>query len=149
MLLLQIGSQCDIQCHWAENKCPPSSKGERREGALFNLGGRWGKQQGHSGLALLPHGTRNPGSLPGLGQCLCGVCMFSLCLCGVPPGAPVSSHSPKDVLVRCIGHGKISLSVHEQAPECGDLGIFTVTSLQCECKTTCDAKWLCPVSKLR
>jgi len=37
----------------------------------------------------------------------------------------------KDVLGRCIGHAKFSLGVPEQAPECGDWGIFTVTSLQC------------------
>ncbi|XP_038659988.1 glutaredoxin-like protein C5orf63 homolog isoform X2 [Scyliorhinus canicula] len=30
-----------------------------------------------------------------LGHCLCGVCTFSPCLRGFPPGAPVSSHSPK------------------------------------------------------
>ena len=47
------------------------------------------------------------------------------------PGALVSSHRLKDVLVRCIAHAKFSLSVPEQAPECGDSGIFTVTSLQC------------------
>ena len=63
-------------------------------------------------LALLPHSARDPGSIPGLGHCLCGVCTFSPCLCGFPPGAPVSSHILKDVLVR----------VHwpEQAPDCGD-----------------------------
>uniref|UniRef100_A0A7N8X957 Ig-like domain-containing protein n=1 Tax=Mastacembelus armatus TaxID=205130 RepID=A0A7N8X957_9TELE len=32
---------------------------------------------------------------------LCGVCMFSLCLCGFSPGTPVSSHSPKT----CIREG--------------------------------------------
>ena len=57
-------------------------------------------------LALLPHSVRDPGSIPSLGHCLCGVCRFSPCLRGFPPGAPVSSHSPKDVLVRCIGHAK-------------------------------------------
>ena len=46
-------------------------------------------------LALLLHSTRDPGSIPGLGHCLCGVCTFSPCLRGFPPGAPVSSHSPK------------------------------------------------------
>uniref|UniRef100_A0A8C4RSA4 Ig-like domain-containing protein n=1 Tax=Erpetoichthys calabaricus TaxID=27687 RepID=A0A8C4RSA4_ERPCA len=35
----------------------------------------------------------DPGSLPG--SSLRGVCMFSLCLRGFPPGTPVSSHSPK------------------------------------------------------
>ena len=71
-------------------------------------------------LALLPHSARDPGSIPGLGHCLCGFCTFFLCLRGFPPGALVSSHSPKDVLVRCIGHAKFSLSVPEQALECGD-----------------------------
>ena len=77
-------------------------------------------------LALLPHSARDPGSIPSLGHCLCGVCMFSLCLRGFPLGAPVSFHSLKTVLVRCIGHAKFSLSVPEQALECGDSGIFTV-----------------------
>ena len=49
----------------------------------------------------------------------------------VSSGAPVSSHSPKGVLVRWIGHAKLSLSVPGQVPECDDSGIFTVTSLQC------------------
>jgi len=56
----------------------------------------------------------------------------------VPVSAWVCSHSLKDMLVRWIGHAKFSLSVSKQAPECGDYGIFTITSLQCECKTTCD-----------
>jgi len=46
----------------------------------------------HSGLALLPHSARDLGSIPGSGHCLC---TFSPCLSGFPPGAPVSSHSPK------------------------------------------------------
>lgn len=33
------------------------------------------------------------GSVPG--SFLCGVCMFSSCLCGFPPGTPASSCSPK------------------------------------------------------
>ena len=37
--------------------------------------------------------------------------MFSLCLRGFPLGASVSSHSPKDMLVRCTGHAKLSVSV--------------------------------------
>ena len=53
-------------------------------------------------LALLPHSTRDPGSISGLGHCLCGVCTFSPCLRGFPPSAPVFSHILKDVLVRCI-----------------------------------------------
>ena len=62
-----------------------------------------------------------PGFNSRLGSlCLCGVFTFSPCLRGFPPGAPVSSHSPKDVLVRCIGHAKFSVSVSEQAPACGD-----------------------------
>ena len=82
-------------------------------------------------LALLPHSARDLGLNPGLGYCQCGVCTFSLCLRELPPGVPVSFHSTKDVLVRCIGHVKFSLSVPEQVPECDDWGIFTVTSLQC------------------
>jgi len=46
-------------------------------------------------LALLPHSGRDLGSIPGLGHCLCGVCIFSPCVCEFPPDAPVSSHSPK------------------------------------------------------
>jgi len=80
-------------------------------------------------LALLPHSASYLGSI--LASGLCGVYTFSPCLHGFPPGAPVSSYSPKDVQVRWIGHAKFSLSVPEQAPECGDQGIFTVTSLQC------------------
>ena len=53
-------------------------------------------------LALLPHSAGDPGLIPGLGHCLCGVCTFSPFLRGFPPGAPVSSHILKDVLVRCI-----------------------------------------------
>ena len=56
--------------------------------------------------------------------------MFIPCLRGLPLGALVSSHSPKDVLVRWIGHAKFSLRVPELALECGNWGIFTVTSLQ-------------------
>ena len=52
-------------------------------------------------LALLPHSGRDPGSIPGLGHCLCGVRTFPACLRGFPPGAPVSFHILKDVLVRC------------------------------------------------
>ena len=64
--------------------------------------------------------ARDPGLIPSLGHCLCGVYTFSPRLRGFPPGAPVSSHSPKDLWVRCIGRAKFSLSVPEQAPECGD-----------------------------
>uniref|UniRef100_A0A8C4SJK1 Mothers against decapentaplegic homolog n=1 Tax=Erpetoichthys calabaricus TaxID=27687 RepID=A0A8C4SJK1_ERPCA len=51
---------------------------------------------------LMPHNATFPesfqisgdlGSIPG--SSLRGVCMFSPCLRGFPPGAPVSSHSPK------------------------------------------------------
>ena len=41
-------------------------------------------------------------------------------LSGFPLGALISSHSLRDVLVRYIGRAKFSLSVPEQAPECGD-----------------------------
>jgi len=53
--------------------------------------------------------------------------MFSQCLCGFPPGAPVSTHSLKDVLVRCIGNAKFSFSVTKQVLECSKEGIFAVT----------------------
>ena len=53
-------------------------------------------------LALLLHSARDLRSIPGLGHCLCGVCTFSLCLRGFPPGAPVSPLILKDVLVRCL-----------------------------------------------
>jgi len=57
----------------------------------------------------------------------------------LPVSAWVSSHSPKDVRVRVNWPVLNSPSVlPEQAPECGDSGIFTVTSLQCQCKPTCD-----------
>ena len=39
---------------------------------------------------LLPF-YRDLGSIPGLGHCLCGVCPFSPCLHGFPPGALVFS----------------------------------------------------------
>jgi len=61
---------------------------------------------------------------PRFGHCVCGVCTFSPCLRVFPLGAPFSSHSPKDVLVWCTGHAKFSLSVPEQALECGNSGIF-------------------------
>ncbi|KAF7648941.1 hypothetical protein LDENG_00149760, partial [Lucifuga dentata] len=42
-------------------------------------------------LALSPHSKKVLGSTPGWGRAfLCGVCMFSLCLCGFPLSAPVS-----------------------------------------------------------
>ncbi|XP_078075776.1 POC1 centriolar protein homolog B isoform X5 [Mustelus asterias] len=53
-------------------------------------------------LALLPHSTRDPGSTPPLGHCLCGICTFSPCLRGFPPGAPISSHFPKDWTVSIL-----------------------------------------------
>ena len=46
-------------------------------------------------LALLPHSTRDPDSIPASGDRLCGICTFSPCLRGFPLGALVSSHSPK------------------------------------------------------
>ena len=57
--------------------------------------------------------ARDPGSILASGDCLCGVCMFSPCQPGFPPGALVSSHTPKDVRVRLIGHGKLPLRVRE------------------------------------
>ena len=46
-------------------------------------------------LTLLPHGVRDPGSIPDSVHSLCGVCMFSPCLREFPPGSPVSSHTPQ------------------------------------------------------
>ena len=57
--------------------------------------------------------------------------MFSLCLRGFPPVTPVSSHSPKDVLVRHIGYTEGEFGMAKQVPECDNSGTFTVTSLQC------------------
>ena len=83
----------------------------------------------------MPHSSRDLGSNPGLGH----VCVeFVHCLRRFSPDAPVSSRSPKDVLVRCIDYAKFSLGIPEQVPEYGDEGIFIVTSLQCECEPTCD-----------
>jgi len=62
---------------------------------------------------------QGPGFNSRLGHGLCGVCTFSLCLRGFPPGAPVSSHNPKDV--RLGGLAMLnSPCVPEHAPECGD-----------------------------
>jgi len=73
--------------------------GRRVSCCAVKLSDEWG----HSGwggtvaqwLALLPHSARDPCSIPASGHCLCGVCTFSPCLHGFPPGALVSSHSPK------------------------------------------------------
>ena len=46
-------------------------------------------------VASTAHSARDPGSILALGDCLCGVFTFSLCLRGFPPGASVSSHTPK------------------------------------------------------
>jgi len=70
-------------------------------------------------LALLPHSARDPGSIPSLGHCLQFAHSPHVCV-GFLRVLRVPSHSLKDVLVRCIGHAKFSLSVPEQAPECGD-----------------------------
>ncbi|KAF7642277.1 hypothetical protein LDENG_00261010 [Lucifuga dentata] len=44
-------------------------------------------------LALLPHSKKVLRSIHGQGRAfLCGVCVFSPCPCGFPPGAPASSH---------------------------------------------------------
>jgi len=69
---------------------------ESRVGCLDILGHVWVAQW----LALLSHSARDPGSISGLGHCLCGVCTFSPCLRGFPPGAAVSCHSPKMCGVR-------------------------------------------------
>ncbi|XP_056147070.1 surfeit locus protein 2 isoform X2 [Lampris incognitus] len=63
-------------------------------------------------LARSPHSKKVLGLSPGLvqpwwvilGHPVCGVCMFSPCLRGFPPGAPVSSHSPK-TYDECVRQG--------------------------------------------
>jgi len=55
-----------------------------------------------------------------LGHCLCGVCTFSQCLRGFPPGAPLSSHTPKDVHLGGFAMLSSPSVLPEQAPECGD-----------------------------
>jgi len=64
-------------------------------------------------LAVLLHSSKDPGSIPCLGHCPCGVCTFSPCVRGFSPDALVSSHSPKMCVLgvlamlncplRCIG----------------------------------------------
>ena len=71
-------------------------------------------------LALLPHSAMDPGSIPGLGHSLCGVCTLSPFLYGIVQVLRFSPTSPKEMLVRCIGHAKCSLSVPKQVLECGD-----------------------------
>jgi len=50
------------------------------------------------GFALLPHSARDQGSIPGLWVTVCVEFAHSprVSVRGFPPGAPVSSHSPKD-----------------------------------------------------
>ena len=67
-------------------------------------------------LALLPHNARDLGSIPVCAEYARSprVCVGLLRVLRFPPT------SPKDVLVRCSGHAKFSLSVHKQALECDD-----------------------------
>merc|ERR1712212_763341 len=54
-------------------------------------------------LALLPHSTKVQGSNPGRSRSfLCGVCMFSPCLRGFPPGTPVSPTIIKTCMLRFV-----------------------------------------------
>merc|ERR1712212_533143 len=51
-------------------------------------------------LALSPHSTKVLGSNPGRSRSfLCGVCMFSPCLRGFPPGTPVSPTTIKTCML--------------------------------------------------
>ncbi|KAF7648729.1 hypothetical protein LDENG_00152480 [Lucifuga dentata] len=55
-------------------------------------------------LVLLPHSKKVLGSIPSLSRdFLCGVCMFSPCLRGFPPGAPASSHLQKTCMSGDLG----------------------------------------------
>ena len=73
-------------------------------------------------LALSPHSEKVLGSSPGFGTgaFLCGVCMFSPCSRGFPPGTPVSSHSPKTCTegIRLIGDSKLALGVNVSVSGC-------------------------------
>jgi len=75
-------------------------------------------------LALSPHSKRVAGSIPGVGALPCGVCMFSLCQRGFPPGAPASSHSPKTC--RLIGDSKLSVGVNVSVNGCLSLCVSPV-----------------------
>ena len=80
------------QARWA--KWPPSAL----SGFYDSMMGTMRQCQGGTvaqWLTLLLHSSRDLGSIPGLGHCLCGVCTFSSCLRGFPPVAPVSSHTAK------------------------------------------------------
>ena len=44
-----------------------------------------------------PHSKTGPGFNSRVRASLCGVCMFSLGLCGFSPGTPAPSHTPKKV----------------------------------------------------
>merc|ERR1712168_1587011 len=55
-------------------------------------------------LALQPHSKKVLGSIPSWGKAwafLCGVCMFSPCLRGFPPGTPVSPTSKNMYIYVC------------------------------------------------
>jgi len=60
----------------------------------------------------------------GEGALLCGVCMFSPCQRGFPPGAPASSHSPKTC--RLIGDSKLSVGVNVSVNGCLSLCVSPV-----------------------
>ena len=60
---------------------------------------------------------------------LCGVCMFSLCLCGFSPGALDSSPSPKTCILgvsslgncRLTGHTKLLVAENVSVDGCSSL----------------------------
>lgn len=61
-------------------------------------------------LALTPHSKKVQGSNPGSALAfLCGACVFSLCMRGLSPGAPVSSHRPINMLARWIDHIQLTI----------------------------------------
>uniref|UniRef100_A0A3B4D421 Uncharacterized protein n=1 Tax=Pygocentrus nattereri TaxID=42514 RepID=A0A3B4D421_PYGNA len=74
-----------------------SFRGHTFAGVMAHLISTYGRHGGVVGIAVASQrggpGFDSPAGRPG--SSLCGVCMFSPCLRGFPPGSPVSSHSPK------------------------------------------------------
>ena len=68
-------------------------------------------------LALLPHSKRVPGS--NLSRGLCGVCMFSPCLCGFSLSTLVSSHSPKTCMLGWSVVLGVIVRIHSCLSTCG------------------------------
>jgi len=69
--------------------------------------------------------SRVAGSIPTI---LCGVCMFSPCMCGFSLGTPASSHCPKNMHVRLISVSEI-VSRSECERVCGCLSRLSLCGL--------------------